>query len=330
MKILLTGATGFLGWRTLEKLVELDWVTSITATGRSIKDSHYIKHTKVSYVLGDLANVDFVNKLVVGVDTIIHIAGLSSPWGTEREFIQANLKPQEFLLKAATKNGINRFVFISTPSLYFELRDKFLIKESDPLPNSFINHYCSTKRNAEILLENSEIPYVILRPRALTGRGDTVIMPRLIRAADEGKLKVIGNGENYVDLTAVANVVDAIILSLQVGDIGINKTYNITNGNPVKLWESIAQLLPKVNREFPNKRVPYSIAVNLARLMEFTSRMTNQKEPALTVYSIGILAMNFTLDISSARKYLGYNPTVSTKEAIDEFAEWFNESYRDS
>lgn len=330
MKILLTGATGFLGWRTLEKLIELDWVTSIVATGRSIKPTHYIEHPKVTYVLGDLSDERFVNDLITDVDSVIHAAGLSSPWGTEKEFIQANLVPQQLLIKAAISANVQRFIFISTPSLYFELRDKFQIKESDPLPNPFINHYCSTKRNAEIALENSGIPFVILRPRALTGRGDTVIMPRLIRASDEGKLKVIGNGENMVDLTAVSNVVDAIILSLNVGKHGINKTYNITNGSPVKLWNSIAQLLPMVNRPIPQKKVPYYIAVNGARLMELLSRLTTHKEPALTVYSIGILAMNFTLNISKARKHLGYTPTATTEEAINEFAKWYLETYENS
>tara|TARA_R110002050_G_scaffold20348_1_gene57668 strand:+ start:55365 stop:56366 length:1002 start_codon:yes stop_codon:yes gene_type:complete len=326
MKILLTGATGFLGWRTLEKLVDLEEVTSIIATGRSIKATHYVEHPKAIYILGDLSDENFVNKLVTDVDFIIHAAGLSSPWGTEKEFIQANLIPQQLLIKAAKDANIKRFVFISTPSLYFELRDKFQIKESDPLPNPFINHYCSTKRNAEIALEKSGISYVILRPRALTGRGDTVIMPRLIRACDEGKLKVIGNGQNSVDLTAVSNVVDAILLGLSVGEKGINKTYNITNGSPVKLWDSIAYLLPKVKREMPQKKIPFSVAVNIARVLEWVSRLTTQKEPALTVYSIGILAMNFTLDISKAKKYLGYQPKATSAEALDEFAQWFMEN----
>jgi nucleoside-diphosphate-sugar epimerase len=208
-------------------------------------------------------------------------------------------------------------------SLYFELKDKLQIKESDPLPKKLINQYAVTKRLAEIELENSPIPFVILRPRALTGRGDTVIMPRLIRAYDEGKLKVIGDGKNWVDLTAVSNVVDAIILSIKVSGGGINQTYNITNGKPVQLWASIAQLLPLLNRELPKNRIPYLLAINVARVLEFISKATTNKEPALTVYSIGILAKSFTLDISKAKKLLGYNPTIFTDEAITEFAEWY-------
>ena len=120
---------------------------------------------------------------------LIHAAALSSPWGKYEEFEKANLHTQQNLIASAKKNWLNKFVFISTPSMYFEMKDKFTVRESDPLPSKFINAYAETKRLAEIELEKSDIPYVILRPRALTGRGDTVIMPRLIRAFDEGRLK---------------------------------------------------------------------------------------------------------------------------------------------
>ena len=328
MRILLTGATGFLGWRTLEKLVELKWVTSITATGRTIKPTHYFEHPKIRYVLGDLSDEHFVTKVIQNTDAIIHTAGLSSPWGTDEEFENANLRPQKLLINAAIAHKIERFVFISTPSLYFELKDKFLIKEVDPLPKKLINQYSVTKHLAEIELENSPIPYVILRPRALTGRGDTVIMPRLIRAYDEGKLNVVGDGKNWVDLTAVSNVVDAIVLSLQTTK-GVNQTYNISNGHPVQLWDSIAQLLPLLGRKLPTKQVPYFIAINVARVLEWVSKRTTNKEPALTVYSIGILTKNFTLDITKARELLGFNPTTTTDEAIKEFAEWYLETNSD-
>ena len=248
MKILLTGATGFLGYRTLEKLVNLEYVEQIKATGRTLKDTHKVDHPKVEYILGDLTDVEFVETLMPGIDYVIHAAALSSPWGKREAFVKANVTTQKNLLEAAKSNNISRYIYISTPSLYFELKDKYNIKESDPLPSKYINAYAETKRMAEIELENADIPYVIFRPRALTGRGDTVIMPRLIRVYDEGRLKIVGNGKNIADLTSVANVVDAIILALTT-EKGINQTYNITNGAPVKLWDSIASILNKLGQD---------------------------------------------------------------------------------
>ncbi len=325
MKILLTGATGFLGFRTLEKLIELPEVKMIIANGRSLKESHYIKHEKINYQLGDLSNQDFVQELVNQVDYIIHSAALSSPWGTYSDFEKANIISQKNLIKASSNCKIKKFIFISTPSLYFNFKDRFNIKESENLPQQFVNDYAKTKRLAEIEIENSNLPFVILRPRALTGRGDTVIMPRLIRAFDEGKLKIIGNGKNLVDLTSVSNVVDAIILGLKAEGEALNQIYNISNGEPVLLWEKIELVLNKLNRNLPSKKIPHALVHFIASIMELKSKLTNKKEPALTKYGVGTLTKSFTMDISKAQKLLAYDPKMSTDDAIIEFVNWYNE-----
>jgi 2-alkyl-3-oxoalkanoate reductase len=182
-----------------------------------------------------------------------------------------------------------------------------------------------TKRLAEIELEKAAIPFVIFRPRALTGRGDTVILPRLIRAYDEGRLKIVGNGKNIADLTSVANVVEAIILALTT-EKGINQTYNITNGAPVKLWDSITDILNKLGKTPPTKKIPFGVVKTVAKIMEIKSKMTNMKEPALTVYGVGILAKSMTMDITKAKSLLGYDPKVTTEEAIEEFVNWYKEN----
>jgi 2-alkyl-3-oxoalkanoate reductase len=325
MKILLTGATGFLGYRTLEKLVNLENVEQIKATGRILKNTHKVDHPKVAYILGDLTDTLFVDTLMTEVDCVIHAAALSSPWGKREAFVAANVTTQKNLIQAAKKNSVRRYIYISTPSMYFELNDKFNIKESDPLPAKYINAYAETKRLAEIELEKAAIPFVIFRPRALTGRGDTVILPRLIRAYDEGRLKIVGNGKNIADLTSVANVVEAIILALTT-EKGINQTYNITNGAPVKLWDSITDILNKLGKTPPTKKIPFGVVKTVAKIMEIKSKMTNMKEPALTVYGVGILAKSMTMDITKAKSLLGYDPKVTTEEAIEEFVNWYKEN----
>jgi nucleoside-diphosphate-sugar epimerase len=323
MYILLTGATGFLGFRTLEQLVLLEDVQQIVAVGRTIKPTHHVDHPKVTYQLGDLNNPAFVEKVVEGCTHIIHAAALSSPWGRYEDFYLANVVTQQNLLKAAKKNHIERYVYISSPSIYFEYKHKQGIKESDALPAKFINAYAETKRLGEIELEKAGVPYVSLRPRALIGRGDTVIMPRLIRAFDEGRLKIIGNGENVVDLTSVANVVDAIILSLKADQKAINNIYNISNGAPLKLWDAIADVLQKLGRKPPRKKVSANVVRFVAQIMETKSMLTNKAEPVLTKYGVGTLAKTFTMDISKAKRLLGYEPKTTTQQAIDEFVSWY-------
>lgn len=324
MKILLTGATGFLGFRTLELLIDIPEVTHIVATGRTLKPTHTVTHPKVSYQLGDLTDASFVQQLVQQVHYVIHAAALSAPWGKYNTFEAANVLTQNNLIKASQAHDIQRFVYISTPSLYVNGQHRLDVKESDPLPGKFINAYAATKRLAEIALENSGLPYVILRPRALIGRGDTVIMPRVLRSYEEGRLKIIGNGKNLVDLTSVANVAQAIWLSLTTQKEGLNQVYNITNGEPVYLWEKIGQVLELMGKQLPSKKVPYTLVAAVAQIMEWKSKLKNYQEPVLTKYGVGTLAKSFTLDISKAKTLLGYAPTINTDTAIQEFVDWYS------
>jgi nucleoside-diphosphate-sugar epimerase len=321
MKVLLTGATGFLGYRTLEKLVLHTDIDQIIATGRTRRPDASVQHSKISYQLGDLSEPGFAARLVKQADCIIHAAALSSPWGRKSEFERANVLTQNYLLEAAIKYKIRRYIFVSTPSIYFNSQDRFGIKESDPLPPKFVNDYAATKYQAELNLVASGLPYIILRPRALIGRGDTVIMPRMIQAFKAGKLRIIGNGQNKVDLTSVANMVDAVIASVFSSPPALGEAYNISNGNPVLLWECIENVLSALGYTFLQKRIPYPIANSIAGLMEWRARATDYKEPVLTRYSVGTLAKSFSLDISKAQRLLGYVPAVTTEQALNEFVQ---------
>lgn len=323
MNILLTGATGFLGFRVLEKLVKLPYVNRILATGRTMIPYRKIIDSKVTYLFGDLENESFVNSLFDSIDIIINCASLSAPWGNKNKFVAANIQTQTNLIAAANIKKVSKFIYISSPSIYYNGEDRLGIKESDSLPKKFVNQYARTKFEAEQLLVNSLIPYIILRPRALIGRGDSVIMPRLINAFDQGRLRVIGNGQNMVDLTSVSNVADAIVLSLLAKETALNHAFNISNGEPVNLWEHINCVLAALNKNLGVKKVPFLIADSFAHFLEIKSRLTDNKEPTLTRYGVGTLAKSFTLDINKAKNLLNYNPNMNTEASVNEFINWY-------
>ena len=323
MKILVTGATGFLGSRLIEKLDSLNYIDGIIATGREIRKTHYIESNKIKYVLGDLSEKVFVNQITREVDIIINCASLSSPWGTYSDFEKANIHTQNNLIQASKINNIKKIIYISSPGVYYEFKDLIDISENNPLPKKFVNHYAETKFLAEELLKSSKIPYVIFRPKAIIGRGDHVIVPRLIKAYNDQKLKIVGDGKNLVDLTPVSNVVDAIILAIN-NEEAINQTFNLSNGKPVKLWEVINYVLKKLNKNKVTQRVPYSIAYFVTYINELISKTFSSEEPSTTRYSIGILAKSFTLNIKKANDILKYVPNQTTQEAIEEFLDWYN------
>ena len=327
-QIVVTGATGFLGSRIVEKLLEDKAYDRIIAAGRSLKPAYRIDSPMVEYRLGDLGDLDYCRNIVKGCSHIVNCASLSSPWGSEKAFYQANVVTQENLILAAQEAGIQRYVYISTPSIYFAFYDRFDIRESDPLPDPLVNAYAETKLEAEKMLEQSGLSYISLRPRALVGRGDSVVMPRMIRAYREGRLRIIGDGENRAELTAVSNVVQAVLLSLQAVEENCGESYSVTNGEAVKLWHAINYTLEGMGLEPVKRKVPYWLAYQIASLMEWISKtFQGGKEPTLVRYSVGILAQNMTINIDKIKDRLGYEPQQSTYEAIDEFVEWYQRTY---
>lgn len=322
----LTGSTGFLGSRVLEALLENYPGSNIIAAGRRIKPFASFDSPRVLYRLGDLGERNYVSSLFseIPIHYVINCAALSSPWGKYEDFYHANVRSQKFLIEESTSRGIERYVHISTPSVYFDFKDRLGVKESDALPSNMPNFYAQTKLAADELLQESKLSWIALRPRALIGRGDTVIMPRVIRAVDEGRLRIIGGGTNRVDLTPVANVVHAVLLSLSAPENASREVYNISNGAPVELWPLLSEAITRMGRKAPDRKVPLGLVMTVAGLMEFFSKWFQaNKEPTLTRYGVGTLAYNFSLDISKARERLGYIPRQSVGEALDEFLDWY-------
>lgn len=324
-QLLITGASGFLGGRTAAHFARLPQY-SVRATSRSTKKEANLTQLGCEFVPGDLTDATFVSQLVAGMDTIVHCAALSSPYGVRSAFESANILATETLLQAARNAGVSKFIFISTPTVYVDLTSKFNVKESDPLPKNPVNRYAETKLQAEciVLANNSQgIQTLALRPRAIIGAEDTVIFPRVLNAYEKGKLKIVGKGDNLCDLTCVRNVIEAIHCAMYAPEHAYGEAYNITNGEPVNFWEMLNYALESLGYNRVHKKVPKGVAIRVASLVESYYKLFHpHKEPTLTAYGIAVLADHFTMDISKAQTLLNYKPVMTTKEGIDEFIAW--------
>lgn len=328
MKILVTGATGFLGFRLLEHLKAAGH--EVVGTGRNPVMAEKIRYLGIPFTAADIQDADLLTQMTQGLDAVVHTAGLSSPWGAYEAFYQANVVGTEQVVAACLKNQVRRLVHISSPSIYVRNADCVDIKESDPLPERFLNHYATTKFLAEKVVARGQeqgLETVMLRPRALVGRGDTVIVPRLLRAHQQGRLRVIGNGQNIVDLTPVANVCQAIELALHTRT-GCGEVFNISNGEPVRLWDTLAEVFQRLDLKLNRQKIPFAVAYALAAGMEMAAQADPQhEEPALTRYSVIMISRSQTLNIDKARQLLGYQPQQSLEQAIAEFVEWWKHQH---
>jgi len=325
-KIVVTGAAGFLGGRTAKFFASHFTNDQIIATSRRKSRENELNTSLCKFKAGDLCNIDFCESITQDVDIVIHCAALSAPYGSYDLFYKSNFLATKNLLESSIKNGVKRFVFISTPSIYFNYFDRFNVSEKDPLPNKMVNHYAQTKLLAENLVlqsNNNKIETIALRPRAIIGAEDTVIFPRILDAYYKGKLKIIGDGENICDFTCVRNVIESIICAINAPKNAYGEAYNITDGKSFKFWDVLNYALNALEQEPPKKRVPKFIALYAAGLFELKAKLLNEKkEPILTKYGVGILTNNFTLDISKAKELLSYKPVMGTFEGINEYILW--------
>ena len=328
-RVLVTGATGFLGGVAARRMHTAGY--DVLCTGRNIKAGQGLTAVGLTFVAADLCQPDALHALCQGVDVVVHSAALSSPWGPADSFTSANITASENLLLAAERAGVKRFVHISTPGIYFDHSDRFNVREDDPLPARSVNDYARTKLVAEQRVRAQRMPYIILRPRAIYGPGDTTLFPRLVRALGRGRLPVIGKGDNFCDLTYVDNVCDAIVAAVESGPEACGYAYNITDGQPVLLWELIARLARTLELPQPKGRLPVWAALAMATAMEAVYRLAHLRgEPLLTRYGVGLLGSSMTLDISRAREKLGYAPAVGLDEGLDRFVRWYREQPTDN
>ena len=320
MKILITGGTGFIGARLVETL--LTEGHEVHFTGRSKSSRQDLLDQGAQFHRGDLADESFARQVSQNIEAIIHCAGLAGTWGSYQDYERANVLATKFLLEGARVNGVRRFINISSPSIYFDFKDQFDLKEGD-LPKKFSNAYAQTKYEAELLVQSyhsSKLQTVSLRPRSVIGRGDQNVLPRLIRLQKTGSLMQIGRGENVVDITTVGNLVHAVHLCLHSPSDAMGETYNITNGAPVKFWNFVDDVLRAAKLPLQRKRVPYFPVMLAASLNETFSRIIRRKsEPVLLPISVGVISFSMTLDISKAKEKLGYKPIYSTQDGINEF-----------
>ncbi len=327
MKILVTGATGFLGGALIRRLHSMGW--DVTALGRNALKLDQLESDGIRALPLDIKNRDMLVEACKDQEIVFHCAAFPSPWGNFEKFYQANVIGTRNVAQACLENKVKRLVYVSTPSIYFDYNPRTGVKETDDLPEP-VSNYAHTKLLAEEEVDKAfanGLAAISIRPRAIFGPGDTVIFPRLIPRLQSGRLPILGDGENVVDLTYVENVVDALLLCAESPVSTLGKKYNISNGEPVKLWELVNRICVELNLPYPKRKISYKTANAAASALEFLySFIPFSPEPPLTRVSVSMMANSATLDISAAKNDLGYRPEVSVDEGFELFMKWWKET----
>lgn len=329
MKVLLTGAGGFLGQYIAEQLVARgDQV-------RSFSRSSYasLKSLGIEQQLGDLRDADAVARACQGQDAVVHTGALAGIWGPWKTYYEINTLGSLNVLAACQKHGIGKLVYCSSPSVTFAGESQSNIDESAPYPTTWLCNYPKSKALAEqaILQGNghSGVATCALRPHLIWGPRDQHLIPRLLARAKAGQLRQVGNGSNLIDATYVEdaasahlNALDRLHLSAPLA----GKAYFISQAEPVNCWNWIGELLHLAGLSNVNQKISYRAAYCAGAILEavhWLARSSN--EPRMTRFLAAQLATDHYFNISAARRDLGYNPRFTMAEGMQRLSQsWQN------
>lgn len=315
MKIFVTGATGFLGRRLLNRLLRDGH--EVTCLVRNAEAADQLAALGCRVVEGSLDNVGNWIKWLRGQEVVIHAAAPVDVWGSWKIFQRQIVEATEAIYRAASREQVRRFIYISSESVVQNSRPLLDIDESFPYLNPDSN-YGKAKQLAEkrLLAGVSETECIILRPTFIWGKGMPVLN-ELIDAVDTGKFTWVGNGSTTIEWVHVENVVNAIVCALTSGQD--KEIYFITDENPKPIREIFNQLLA-TRHITPSRKNTSSFLVKLAaNLTEFWWKLLRKKSrPPITHFEWSFVALPRRYNIQKAKADLGYHPVISEKLGLAE------------
>jgi len=309
MKILITGASGFVGGALFAQL-RASTEFEVRGTGRR------------ALPLSAYACADLTKPLEIDFrpDIVVHAAARAAPWGTQQAFHEQNVLATQNVIDFCERNGLPRLVNISTSAVFYRNEDQLGLTEASPIGPRFVNAYARTKREAELLVERYRGSWITLRPRAVFGPGDTTVFPRIVRAAREGKLPRFRRqgAPARADLVYIETLCDYIRLAALSP---LSGSYNVTNGEPVETEAFLFGILARLGIDVPHRYVDPRVALAASAAIEGFFRVARPNdEPPVTPFGVSAIAYSKTFDVGKLLADFG-PPSVSVGTGVDRFVE---------
>jgi nucleoside-diphosphate-sugar epimerase len=325
MKVLVTGATGFLGSHLVAQLVRRgDAVRVLT---RKTSKTGYLPQG-VEIVYGDLKDEESLRPAIEGTDIVYHAAAAMR--GSWQEYEESTINGTARMLELSWQAGVKRFVHISSIIVYqvYELEKNAIVDESCPYvrdPERY-GPYTRSKVEAEKLafrFHKKGLPVVVVRPGLIYGPYGKVLFPHVGYALGGRLFFIIGRGDNLLPLTYVENTVDAILLAA-IREEAIGQTYNIVDGVEITQREYLGKYIAATQANFHTLSVPFSLLLFLTALVEQLGDLGMMNIASLpSKYGLRSKWKSLKFDSSKAQRELYWHPRIGLEEGLKRTFEWY-------